>query len=234
VTASRELDGIRLRLQETGRRELLSQDRNRIARELHDSVAQHLLTIGMNLEWCRRQDSTPPPVLERLSAAQALARSAVDEIRSAIFELASDGQVELRPALGEVIEDVRAGTQLEIGLRTYGRKLPLTAATQHALVQVAREALFNVVRHAGARRATVTLAWRPAIVSLAVSDDGCGRARELQRHLLANHPSGQHLGLAGIRERVRALGGTASFEPRRGRGVRLKVEVPIGGTAGGD
>ena len=105
---------VRRRLEEAGRRELLSRERNRIARELHDSVAQHLLTIGMDLEWCRRHDSTSPPVLERVTAAKSLARSAVDEIRAVIFELASDGDIDLRRALHEVIEDVVAGTRLQV------------------------------------------------------------------------------------------------------------------------
>src|SRR5581483_10242855 len=61
-----ELEGTLRRLEQAGRRQLLSEERNRIARELHDSVAQHLLTIGMNLEWCRRQESTSSAVLERV------------------------------------------------------------------------------------------------------------------------------------------------------------------------
>jgi signal transduction histidine kinase len=229
---SNELEGTRRRLEHAGRRQLLSEERNRIARELHDSVAQHLLTIGMNLEWCRRHESTSPPVLERVSAAKALARAAVEEIREVIFGLASDGQIELRSALREVIEDVEAGTRLEVGLRAYGETHPVAAATQHALVQISREALFNVVRHAAASHAWLTLRWRPHVVSLAIADDGCGRPAELQRHLLAPHPSGDHLGLAGIADRVRSLGGTAWFERRRSGGVKLKVEVPLGGTVG--
>ncbi|HEY4826179.1 MAG TPA: histidine kinase, partial [Solirubrobacteraceae bacterium] len=103
-----ELEGTLRRLEQAGRRQLLSEERNRIARELHDSVAQHLLTIGMNLEWCRRHESTSAAVLERVLAAQSLARSAMDEIREVIFGLASDGQTELPRALRDVIEDVEA------------------------------------------------------------------------------------------------------------------------------
>src|ERR1700729_463806 len=90
-----ELEGTLRRLEQAGRRQLLSDERNRIARELHDSVAQHLLTIGMNLEWCRRHPMTPPIVVERVLAAQELARSAMGEIREVIFELSSDGRIEL-------------------------------------------------------------------------------------------------------------------------------------------
>ncbi len=229
---SSELEGTLRRLEQAGRRQLLSEERNRIARELHDSVAQHLLTIGMNLEWCRRHESTSSAVLERVEAAQALARSAVDEIREVIFELSSDAQIELPRALRDVIEDVEAGTRLEVGLRVYGKTQPVAASTQHALVQIAREALFNVVRHAEARHAWVTLRWRPQVVSLAVADDGSGNHRRLQHQLFISRPDGAHLGLAGIAERVRSVGGASWFEGRRGGGVKLRVEVPLGGAVG--
>ncbi len=218
---------VRRRLEEAGRRQLLSQERNRIARELHDSVAQHLLTIGMNLEWCRRHDSTSSPVLERVTATKLLARSAVDEIRAVIFELASDGKVDLRRALREVIEDVVAGTRLQVGLRTYGSDEPLPGAAQHALVQIAREGLFNVVRHAGAGRAWLTLRWSPDRVRLVVADDGIGDARVVRRGLEASGPAGAHFGLAGIGGRVRELGGSVSVARRRGGGVSLRVELPL-------
>jgi signal transduction histidine kinase len=228
-----ELDGTLRRLEQAGRRQLLSEERNRIARELHDSVAQHLLTIGMNLEWCRRHESTSPAVLERVLAAQSLARSAVDEIREVIFGLASDTEIPLPRALREVIQDVEAGTRLEVGLRVYGQTQPVSAGTQHALVQIAREALFNVVRHAGAHRAWVALRWRPQVVSLAVADDGAGNHRRLQHQLFTSGPHGDHLGLTGIAKRVRGLGGAAWFERRRGGGVKLRVEVPLGGAVDG-
>ncbi|MGH2895736.1 MAG: histidine kinase [Solirubrobacteraceae bacterium] len=218
---------VRRRLEEAGRRQLLSQERNRIARELHDSVAQHLLTIGMDLEWCRRHDSTSPPVLERVTAAKSLARSAVDEIRAVIFELASDGNIDLRRALREVIEDVVAGTRLQVGLRTYGRQRPLPGAIQHALVQIAREALFNVVRHANAGHAWLTLRWAPDRVRLVVADDGGGDVSVLRRRLGAWGPATEHFGLAGIGGRIRELGGTAAVRRRRGGGVSLRVEVPL-------
>jgi signal transduction histidine kinase len=223
-----ELERMLRRLEQAGRRQLLSEERNRIARELHDSVSQHLLTIGMNLEWCRRHDSTSAPVLERVLAAQSLARSAMDEIREVIFGLAGDGRVSLPQALHEVIEDVEVGTRLEVSLRVYGDTQPVPAATQHALVQISREALFNVVRHAKAHHAWITLRWRPEVVSLAVADDGSGNHRRLQHRLFIPKPDGDHLGLTGIAERVRDLGGAAWFERRRGGGVKLRVEVPLG------
>jgi signal transduction histidine kinase len=226
---SEESERVRRRLEEAGRRELLSQERNRIARELHDSVAQHLLTIGMNLEWCRRHQSTSGAVRERVSASKSLARAAVDEIRSVIFELASDGQIDLRRALREVVEDVVVGTRLQVGVRTYGQAQPISGATQHALLQIAREALFNVVRHASAEHAWFSLRWGPSEVRLVVADDGDGDPQMLHRQLCEPTPTERHFGLAGIAERVRELGGGVSFGRRRGGGVSLTVEVQLGG-----
>lgn len=221
-----ELEGTLRRLEQAGRRQLLSEERNRIARELHDSVSQHLLTIGMNLEWCRRHESTSPAVLERVLAAQSLARASMNEIREVIFGLASDGQIELARALREVIEDVEAGTRLEVGLRVYGQIQPVPAATQHALVQIARESLFNVVRHANAGHAWLALRWEPTRVRLVVADDGGGDVALVRRRLHAYAPAGQHFGLSGIAGRVRELGGSTSVRRRRGGGVSLSVEVP--------
>ena len=122
--------------------------------------------------------------------------------------------------------------RLKVGLRVYGQTQPVAATTQHALVQIAREALFNVVRHAEAHHAWVTLRWRPQVVSLAIADDGSGNHRKLQHQLFISRPDGGHLGLTGIAERVRSVGGATWFERRRGGGVRLRVEVPLGGAVG--
>ena len=86
-----EFQGTLRRLEQAGRRRLLSEERNRLGRELHDSVSQQQLTIGMDLEWCRRHPMTPPVVVERVVAAQGLARSAMDEIREVIFGRLGDG-----------------------------------------------------------------------------------------------------------------------------------------------
>ena len=145
-----ELQGTLRRLEQAGRHQLLSEERNWIGRELHDSVSQQLLAIGMDSEWCRRHPMTPPMVVERVLAVQGLARSAINEIRELIFGRFSGGQIELPQALCEAIEDVEVGTRLHVKLRVFGQTQHVPAGTQHALVQIAREALFNVVRHAEA------------------------------------------------------------------------------------
>lgn len=227
---SYELEHARRRLEDASRRQLLSQERNRIASELHDSVAQNILSIGMTLEWCRKQELLPSPVLVRLSMAKELARSTVAQIREVIFELSSTVRpADLGTVLADLVEELRHTTDLEIALRTRGRTRVIPASVERALSQIAREALFNVARHARGRHAWVSLRYDDHSVKLAVADDGRGDPKRLQRRLCssAGGRSGYHRGLATIAERTRELDGSARFAPRSEGGVRLEVAMPL-------
>lgn len=237
---SRQLERARRRLEEARRRQLLGQERSRIARELHDSVAQHLLSIGMMLEWCRKQEPPSSPIVERLLSAKELTRSAIEEIRGVIYELSRAEQPEDLPAALEgLVDELAHTTDLEIALRTRGGRRALPRATEHALSQIAREALFNVARHADASRGWVAVRYGDRSVRLTVADDGRGDPERLQRRLetAARGGSNYHRGLANIAERARELAARVRFAPRRGGGVRLEVtaplEPPLSATPGG-
>jgi signal transduction histidine kinase len=227
--ASCSLERTRQRLEEARRRQLLGQERNRIARELHDSVAQHRLSIGMMLEWCRKQGPPSSPILERLLTSKELARSALEEIRAVIYELSSaEHQEDLPAALDELVEELTHTTDVEIALPARGRPRALARDAEHALAQIAREALFNVARHSEASRAWLTVRYGDRSVGLTVADNGRGDPERLQRKLerAARGGSNYHRGLTNIAERGRALGARVHFAPRRGGGVRLEVNVP--------
>jgi signal transduction histidine kinase len=227
---SRQLELARQRLEEVRRRQLLGQERNRIARELHDSVAQHLLSIGMMLEWCRKHEPPSSPILDRLLTSKELARSALEEIRAVIYELSSaEHQEDLPGALEELIEELTHTTDLEIALRARGRPRALPRAAERALAQIAREALFNVARHAEASRAWLTVRYGDRSVGLTVADNGRGDAERLERRLerAARGGSNYHRGLTNIAERARELAARTRFAPRRGGGVRLEVTAPL-------
>jgi signal transduction histidine kinase len=226
---SRQLERARYNLEDARRRQLLGQERNRIARELHDSVAQHLLSIGMMLEWCRKQEQGSSGVLERLLTAKELTRSALEQIRAAIYELSlADHPANLPASLEELVEELTHTTDLEIALCTRGRPRALPRGCEHALEQIAREALFNVVRHSDASRAWVTLRYHDRSVELTVGDDGHGDAERLQRRLERTaRGSNHHRGLANIAERAGELAARVRFVPRRGGGVALQVTARV-------
>lgn len=211
--------------------QVLAEERQRIARDLHDSVAQHVLSMGMQVEWCRTT-STEPPVVARLTEVKDLARETVRCIRETIFELS--GRDELQP--GSLLDALqRLGAQhgghgLAVTVRAVGPAAPLPPGVERALFMVAKEALFNTALHADASRATVHLDQRPHAVRLTVSDDGTGRAEHL-RHCLAqaqrSRTDGYHRGLANLDERARLVGGALTISDAPRRGVCLKVRVPL-------
>lgn len=207
-------------------RQVVAEERQRIARDLHDSVAQHVLSMGMQVEWCRTT-SEQPEVVERLGEIKDLARSTVHHIRSAIFELSTaDG---LPRGLGlQRLADQHRVHGLHIEVRA-GDVPALPAAVEKTLYMVAKEALFNTVIHAEAERAWVELGADDREVRVRVSDDGSGRAAELLRcleHARRSCADGYHRGLVNIEQRAHSAGGQLVVEDLPGRGVALEVRVP--------
>lgn len=223
--AKRNLLLKRARQELVGAREsqVLAEERQRIARDLHDSVAQHVLSMGMQVEWCRTS-SEQPEVVERLVAVKELARTTVDRIRQAIFELSGGDALEaqgLVPAL-RLLAEQHGVHGLQIDVRVMGARLGRPVAVDQALFMVAREALFNTVAHGEASRAVVRLSHTGGHVRLQVCDDGLGQADQLRQclaHARLAPVDGYHRGLANIEDRVRAVGGRLDIDDEPGRGA---------------
>jgi signal transduction histidine kinase len=221
-----QLRRARGRLARAQQAELVNTERHRIARDLHDGVAQGLVGIGMHLEWCHRHPGTAPGVHERLLTSKELARSALGQIRTAVFELSQLEQAGtgLEQALRDLATDFRSAGPLRVSVRVCGPQRPLPPEVEHSLFQISQESLWNVVRHARADRAWLELRYRPGQVRLSISDNGHGDLAVLRRHL--SRPARGAHGLRNIGERATELGGDAALERRPGGGVRLRVHVP--------
>jgi len=229
---NRQLQRAHRRLVEVSQRQLISQERNRIARELHDSVAQHLISIGMNLEWCRQHEPSSSVIHKRVSNSKELTRSALTQLRAAILELSSlDGQCSgLRQALQDLAKEFRATAGLRVTVRIRGSPSPLPLPVEHALFHIAQEGIFNVTRHAAARRAWIDVEYGQDALRLSVADDGNGDAVALiglLERAASSRRGGHHRGLVNIQERARQLHGAVRVAPRRGGGIRLAVTVPL-------
>ena len=216
------------------RHQVLDSERHRIARELHDSVTQCVLSAGMQIEVCRSElDAERAPELrQRMDLAKNLTRSAVEQLRSAIYALnrpADAGRSSL-PELLEQLATVHMPEDLHVTLRVQGGLIELPSETEHALLRIAGEALFNTAMHGNAKRAIVRIAYRPSEVSLSISDDGTGdpdKLRLMLRLADATDVDGHHRGLSNMAARARECGGT--FDVRRSRigGVRVVATIPI-------
>jgi signal transduction histidine kinase len=218
-------------LAEARQRELIETERERLARELHDSIAQRVLTIGMNAEWCR-VNAGAPVVSERISEIKRLARETVAEIRSAIFNLSTADEClndDIVVAIRKLARELRSwGVQVTV--RHQGTPTILGLAIRRALVRFTREALFNALIHSGSPRVAVSLAFDPERLCVTVKDQGRGDAAELRRHLqaaTASQGDGYHRGLGYVDAALRQVGGALEIRDARRRGISIVATVPL-------
>jgi len=197
-------------------------ERNRLARELHDSATQSLYAVTLYADAATRLLSSGQvePAAENLHKLRGTAKEALGEMRMLIFELRPPILAEqgLAAALGARLEAVegRAGLQTELHAEGEGR---LPADVEEGLYRIAVEALNNALRHARARCISVSLRFGHEATSLEVADDGIGFDPAAIRR-----SGGQ--GLQGMAERAEQLGGTLTVDSTPGTGARVRVVVP--------
>jgi len=210
------------RLHERSRELSILEERNRLARELHDSVTQQLFAVTLAAESASqllaRGEAAAGTELERV---QALARGAMDELRSVVFELRpvaleAEG---LASALRKHVEVLRRVSGTQIDLRIAAPPL-LAAPAAGQVFRIAQEALQNALRHAEAARIQVVLEDRGGTLVLVVADDGRGFDPA------APDVRGRRLGLTSMEERAADLGGRLVVDARPGGGTTVRLEVP--------
>lgn len=217
------------RLQALSRQILSMQEdeRKKISRDLHDVVAQSLMTINVRLATLRKQAGLNARDFHRNIAAtqRVLERTAliVHRFASALRPPVLD-DLGLIPALKSLMKEfsLRTGTSTE--LKVCGGAEKLDPARRTAMFRVAQEALTNVERHARAGTVKLTILQAGETMVMTIQDDG--RGFSLRRVLATggNH----HLGLLGMRERVEMVGGVFRIDSARGRGATLTLEMPMG------
>ncbi|MEV0802085.1 sensor histidine kinase [Kribbella sp. NPDC050281] len=204
-------------------------ERARLSREIHDSVAQGLSSINLLLQAAEHEwDDRPAAAREHAAQAAATARDGLDEVRRVVRDLApaelasGPGEPALPGALRQTCERLAAQASVEVRVQVHGTPVPLGAEIETALLRTARGALANVLEHAAASTAVVTLTYQPDAVVLDVRDDGRG----LPDRTGSTDPD-RGRGLAGIRDRLRELGGTLVLESEPGEGTALAASVPL-------
>jgi signal transduction histidine kinase len=216
-----------LELAETQRREgeRAALERQRIARDLHDSVSQSLFSTTLHVRTAQHAlareglDATGP-VGEELSQIGQLTRGALAEMRALILELRPGALAEegLVAALTKQAAALSAREGLVIEVQGPDARLPLGPEVEEQLYRLGQEALANVVKHARASSATVRIAAKDHTVSVEVSDDGRGFDPAAVGR--------EHFGLRSMRGRVADLGGRLEVTSALGGGTVLRVEVP--------
>jgi signal transduction histidine kinase len=224
------------RLFEASRERSIAEERNRLARDLHDALTQRLFSLNLTLEAAAATASgaDPAPTVEAIRQARALVDSALAELRTLIFELRppeldADGLLGALRKHAELLSRAH-GIDVTVADERPAGGPRLGSGVERQLLRVAEEALSNAMRHSGASAVTVRLAAGDGAdagagaVVLSVADDGGGfdpAARSI---------AARKLGLTSMRERVEALGGTLEITSAAGRGTTVQASVPRGAT----
>ena len=202
-------------------------ERGRIAREIHDGIAQMVFMLTLSLETAiDRVGTDPEEQRRRLQDLTALAKNALWEVRQYIFDLRPllAGDEGLVGAVQGQVKEFQAVSNLPVELAISGEPLPLPIATSAALYRIVQEGLGNIFRHARASHVEIALAFEHAAVALYIADDGVGMSE--------GEPGGRvGFGMGNLRQRVDDVGGTLDVHSEPGEGTRINVTVPIGSDA---
>jgi signal transduction histidine kinase len=210
------------RLYEQTREYTVIEERNRLARELHDSVTQSLFSVTLLAQaslslW----DRDPPKARERMERATELAQGALAEMRALIFELRPMALKEegLAQALRKHLAALRSRHGLEATLHVEGTERRVPTTVEEAAFRIVQESLNNVVKHAQANHVEVTLKYQDAALRTVTSDDGVGFTPSAARR--------GGMGMSSMRERAEAVGGNVAVSSRPGRGTRVTATLPV-------
>ena len=201
-------------------------ERTRIAREIHDNLAQEMAGISVQLEVVAR---TIPPgadtAMTYLDRARQQVRHGIAEARRYVWALRSPTleNNDLPTALAETARRLTHETAIQAQVEVNGTFRPLVQLVENNLLRIGQEAMNNAVKHAQAQRIFVNLVFDARRVKLIVRDDGCGFDNQV-----AGNGSTGHFGLIGMQERAEQIGGTLSIHSAAGSGTEIVADVPIG------
>ncbi|WP_371604650.1 sensor histidine kinase [Streptomyces sp. NBC_01220] len=220
-----------LHLEQAARaRREVTEERERIARELHDVVAHHLSVISVQTGLARFVfDSDRHTARSALDIIEATGREALDELRRTLSVLRTDddgapsGPMPGLAGLAEMADRVRAGG-LPVTLTIEGTPRPLAPGVDLCAFRVVQEALTNVLKHAAAESAEIRLRYEPHQVTVSVTDDGQGVILDRERAVRGH-------GLLGMRERAKLYGGQIAIGPQDRGGFAVRLTLPTSTTA---
>lgn len=205
-------------------------ERNRMAREIHDTVAQDLSAITAQLEVARSKlGQGNDAALLHINMAREAACSSLQEARRSIWNMRSQvlEDRDLADALTRLLEQATHGTPTRGVSRVDGEIRRLPSALENNLLRIGQQAIHNAMLHGHPAQLELRVAFTDSHVRLAVKDDGCGF--DLHAGGKAQSDHSDHFGLAGMRERIQQCGGTLWITSHPGTGTEISCEIPVAG-----
>ena len=205
-------------------REAVLEERHRVAREIHDTLAQSYSGIGFQLESIASRVAPRAEIRGHLDIARQMVRYGQEEFRRSLANLRAQEleRAELAEAIGESARHMTAGSGVAFNIAVRGATQRFDEAVESNLLRIAQECVTNALRHARARRISADLLFEPTHVQLRIADDGVGfDPRKLE------HVEDGHFGWRGIRERAEQIRAQVDINSQPGRGATVVVTVPI-------
>ena len=199
-------------------------ERNRMAREIHDTLAQGLAATSVQLRLAKKQCSNPADgAAQYIDAAQQLVRESLEEARNSIWNMRANvlENSDLAGALEGILKQLSDGSGVQTIFEVTGKARRLAPVVENNLLRAGQEAITNATKHARARRIAVNLDFAEKQLRLAVRDDGRGF------NAAAPPPGEGGFGLVGIRERAAQLKGELSIRSAPGEGTEISLSVPL-------
>ncbi len=219
-----------------GRFSLVLEERTRMAREIHDTLAQGFFGISSQLDALELKmngngeaASRQQDLAQRLDLAQKMARYSLTEARRSVMDLRASALADrdLLSALASAARQWTAGSPVSIDIRVSGARRSLPEDVEQNVLRIAQEAVTNALKHSGAKTIRIDLHMEARKLELAVRDDG--RGFELSGAFVS---VGGHFGLLGMRERAERLGGELELSSEPGAGTVVKASVPLSSEPG--
>jgi signal transduction histidine kinase len=226
--ALEENAGLHVQLLTQAREAGVVDERQRLAREIHDTLAQGLTGIVTQLEAAEQSHEHPEVWQKHVHLARTLARESLTEARRAMQELRPEPLEgsRLADAIGEMATRWSESSAVPVHLETTGRPTALLTDLEVTLYRVAQEALTNVAKHARASRVGVTVSYMEDVVLLDVRDDGVGFVPGSPTSAGGHVRSGTGFGLKAVEQRLRRVGGRLAIESTPGAGTAISASVP--------
>ena len=202
---------------------IAAEERARIAREIHDGIAQSIYMLSLQLDRLTDQASEGSELATRLRGLTALSKEALVDVRQYIFDVKPllTGELSLAETMGRQATEFSTVAEVPVTVEVKGDEPAIPVPLRTALYRVGQEGLANAVRHAHASEIELRLEFDDERIRLEISDDGVGF--DPPRRADAGH------GLGNIRERIEELGGTCQVRSGPTAGTTIRVEVPVNG-----
>lgn len=204
-------------------------ERKRISREIHDSIAQSIANVVLCAEIAEKmmaKQEDKESVMRELHSLKGQARGSLEEIRKIIFNLrpmALD-DLGLLPTLRKFAHDFEERTKVRTRVDIHGKEMRLPSGMEVAIFRLVQEAFTNVAKHAEATSVTLDITYQSQMVKITIQDNGKGIPMDIMQARLSE---GSHFGLIGMQERVQLLEGRMDIESAPGAGTKITMLIPI-------